>query len=267
MDKEKSTDNDATLQFLSERQNRIDAYAKNNELKDKAHQFSTSAIQNQYSYNFNWLGRPIIQYPQDIVAVQELIWEVKPDLIIEAGIAHGGSIILSASILALLDLSDAIDAGEQLDYSGKLRKVVGLDIDIRQHNREAIIQHPMSRWIEMIEASSIAAETIKQVEDIAKGYSKVLVLLDSNHTHDHVMAELKAYAKLTRVGSYCVVFDGIIEDLPAETYPDRPWAPGNNPKTAVWKFIEQNPNFQIDENFNNKLLITVAPVGYLKRIS
>lgn len=219
-----------------------------------------------YTYNFAFLGRPIIQYPQDMVALQELIWKVKPDLIIETGIAHGGSLIMSASMLALLDMCDAIEFGSVMDPKISKRKVLGLDIDIRQHNREAIEAHPMSSRIHMIQGSSIAREVIEQVKAVAKNHQRVLVCLDSNHTHAHVLAELEAYAPLTSVGSYCVVMDTAIEDMPKEMFADRPWEPGNNPKTAVWEYLKTHPEFEIDKSIDHKLLISVAPDGYLKRI-
>jgi cephalosporin hydroxylase len=226
-----------------------------------------SGIVGGYTYNFRWLGRPIIQYPQDMVAMQELIWKIKPDLIIETGIAHGGSLIMSASMLALLDMCEAIETGAVLDPKKSKRKVLGLDIDIRQHNREAIEAHPMSSRIQMIQGTSIAPEVIEQVKAVAKKYQRVLVCLDSNHTHDHVLAELEAYAPLTTVGSYCVVFDTIVEDMPKAMFPDRPWGPGDNPKTAVWEYLKTHPEFEIDKSIDHKLLISVAPDGYLKRIN
>ena len=210
----------------------------------------------KYSYHFEWLGRPIIQYPQDIIAMQELIWSVQPDLIIETGVAHGGSLIFYASILELNAICGGIQNAE----------VLGIDIDIRQHNREAIEAHPMCKRISMIEGSSIAPEIIEQVKVKAQGKQKILVCLDSNHTHDHVLAELEAYAPMTSVGSYCVVFDTIIEDLPDNMFSDRPWGVGNNPKTAVWEYLKTHPEFEIDKTIQHKLLITVAPDGYLKRI-
>jgi cephalosporin hydroxylase len=219
----------------------------------------------KYTYNFAWQGRPIIQFPQDMVAMQELIWEVKPDLIIETGIAHGGSLIFSASMLALLEYCEAIETQKVLDPSKPKRRVLGLDIDIRAHNRDAIKAHPMSNRIDMIEGSSIAPEIIKQVHKYAGDYQKILICLDSNHTHDHVLAELEAYAPLTSVDSYCVVFDTIVEDMPDDMFPDRPWGVGNNPKTAVWEYLKTHPEFEIDKSIQNKLLITVAPDGYLKR--
>jgi len=220
-----------------------------------------------YSYNFTWQGRPIIQYPQDMVAMQELIWSIKPDLIIETGIAHGGSLIFSASMLAQLDMCDAIESGEKLDPKISRRKVLGIDIDIRSHNRTAIEAHPMASRIQMIQGSSVAPEIIAQVHAVAANYSRVLVCLDSNHTHDHVLAELQAYAPLTSKDSYCVVFDTVVEDMPKEMFPDRPWGPGDNPKTAVWEYLKTHPEFEINRSIQNKLLITVAPDGYLKRIS
>lgn len=220
----------------------------------------------KYSYHFDWLGRPIIQFPQDIIAMQELIWQIKPDLIIETGIAHGGSLIFSASMLALLDMVDAIDKGTVMDPGQSHRKVLGVDIDIRAHNREAIEAHPMASRIQMIQGSSIAPDIIRQVQDIAKDYQRILVCLDSNHTHAHVLAELEAYAPLTSVGSYCVVFDTIVEEMPKDMFPDRPWGPGDNPKTAVWEYLKTHPEFEIDKSIQHKLLITVAPDGYLKRV-
>lgn len=209
----------------------------------------------KYSYHFEWLGRPIIQYPQDMIAVQELIWAIQPDLIIETGIAHGGSLIFSASMLEL----NAACGGPQD------AEVLGVDIDIRVHNREAIEAHPMFKRISMLQGSSIAPDIVEQVQARAAGRQRVLIFLDSNHTHDHVLAELDAYAPLTSVGSYCVVFDTIIQDMPADMFSDRPWGPGNNPKTAVWAYLKEHPEFEIDKQMDNKLLISVAPDGYLRR--
>ena len=220
----------------------------------------------KYAYNFKWLGRPAIQFPQDQVALQELIWRVRPDLIIETGIAHGGSLTFSASMLALLDMSDAIESGVSIDPKVSKRKVLGLDIDIRAHNRAAIEAHPMASRIQMIQGSSIDPNIVAQVHEIAKGYNKVLVCLDSNHTHDHVLAELQAYAQLATKGSYCIVYDTAVEDMPEALSGDRPWGAGNNPKTAVWEYLKTHPEFEIDKSIQNKLLITVAPDGYLRRI-
>lgn len=220
----------------------------------------------KWAYNFSWMGRPAIQFPNDVWAMQELIWQIKPDLIIETGIAHGGSLVFSASMLAQLDLCEAIEAGVSFNPRESRRKVLGIDIDIRAHNRAAIEAHPMATRIQMIQGSSIAPDVVAQVHAIAASHARVLVCLDSNHTHDHVLAELEAYAPLTSVGSYCVVFDTIIEDMPESMFPDRPWGPGNNPKTAVREYLKSHPEFEIDQSIQHKLLITVAPDGFLKRI-
>lgn len=252
--------------FDNEVATRVATNAHNPTLAASTEAFLRASIAAQYSYNFAWMGRPIIQYPQDMVAMQELIWQVKPDLIIETGIAHGGSLIFSASMLAQLDLCEAIESGVSINPRESRRKVLGIDIDIRAHNRAAIEAHPMATRIQMLQGSSIAPDTIEQVHAIAAEYPRVLVCLDSNHTHDHVLAELEAYAPLVSAGSYCVVFDTIIEDMPESMFPDRPWGPGDNPKTAVWEYLKNHPEFEIDQSIQHKLLITVAPDGYLKRI-
>lgn len=253
-------------EFEQEVKERLKSVEQNEALIQVADRFMQASTAPKYSYNFFWQGRPIIQFPQDIVAMQELIWQVKPDLIIETGIAHGGSLVFSASQLAQLDLCEAIEAGTMLDPMKSLRKVLGIDIDIRAHNRVAIEAHPMASRIQMIQGSSIAPEIIEQVKTITADYSRILVCLDSNHTHEHVLAELEAYAPLTSVGSYCIVLDTIVEDLPADMFPDRPWGPGDNPKTAVWEYLKTHTEFEIDKSIQHKLLITVAPDGYLKRI-
>jgi len=252
--------------FLKDVSERISCAPSNKALVKTAAEFLRASTLSKYSYNFSWLGRPIIQYPQDVVAMQELIWQVKPDLIIETGIAHGGSLILSASMLAMLDMCDAIDIGSEINPLISNRRVLGVDIDIRAHNRVAIESHPMASRIQMIQGSSIAPEIIRQVEDVAAQYQRILVFLDSNHTHDHVLAELNAYAPLTSKDSYCCVFDTHVEDMPSDMYPDRPWGPGNNPKTAVLSYLKIHPEFEIDKKIQHKLLITVAPDGYLKRV-
>jgi cephalosporin hydroxylase len=252
--------------FLKEVDDRINKNKTNAPLINSANAFMLASTLTQYSYNFSFLGRPVIQYPQDMVAIQELIWKIKPDLIIETGIAHGGSLIMSAAMLALLDLCDGIGSGELINPNLSRRKVLGIDIDIRSHNRTAIEAHPMASRIQMLEGSSIEPDVIDQVRLVAREYQRVLVCLDSNHTHEHVLAELQAYASLTSIGSYCVVFDTIVEDLPSDMYPNRPWGPGNNPKTAVREFLKDHGEFQVDDDLEKKLLITVAPEGFLRRI-
>lgn len=237
--------------FQQEVIERIQQYGLDASLKEIAHKFLMESMKKMYVYNFSWLGRPIIQYPQDIMAIQEIVWKVKPDLIIETGIAHGGSIIFSASMLELIG-NDGI--------------VVGIDIDIRKHNKTEIEQHPMFKRIKMIEGSSISLEVIEQVQEIAKNKNTILVILDSNHTHEHVLAELHAYANLVSNNSYCIILDTFVEDVPINFFENRPWNVGNNPKTAIWEFLKENDNFEIDKSIQNKLLITVASDGYLKKI-
>ena len=252
--------------FRQEVNKGIQEMGNDRRLRSLSLRWLSRAAASRYSYNFAWLGRPIIQVPQDIVAMQELIWDVRPDLIIETGIAHGGSLILSASILSLIDLCEAIETGAPFDPLMTRRRVVGVDIDIRQHNRQAIESHPMASRIHMIQGSSVDPVIVDQVRDIAMTHQKVLVCLDSNHTQEHVLAELSAYGPLTSKNSYCVVFDSLIEDLPKKLFKDRPWGPGNNPKTAVRIFLDEHPEFVVDKNIEQKLQITVAPEGYLKRV-
>jgi cephalosporin hydroxylase len=239
-------------QFNQEKASNITSQGKDEQAKASALKFMLDSSLHKYTYNFTWLGRPIIQYPQDMVALQEIIWEVKPDLIIETGIAHGGSLILSASILQLI---------------GEDGQVLGIDIDIREHNREEIESHPMAKRISMIQGSSIDEQIIKEVHDFAKGKKNIMVILDSNHTHDHVIKELNGYASLVTKGSYLIVFDTAVEDVPEDfDWAGRPWGKGNNPKTAVWEFLKNNGEFIIDSSIHDKLLITVAPDGFLKRV-
>lgn len=244
--------NDPIQQFITEREERIAGYSSNEPLKAAAKMFNDESNKAQYSYNFSWMGRPIIQYPQDMMAMQEIIWNLKPDLIIETGIAHGGSLIYYASLLEL------IGHGE----------VLGIDIDIREHNKKEIENHPMFKRIHMIEGSAIDQEIVDKVKEYTKDKKTILVTLDSNHTHEHVLAELNMYSPFVSVGSYIVVYDTIVENLPQDYMPGliRPWGIGNNPMTALHTFIGDNPQFIIDKSINNKLLISVAPDGYLKRI-
>jgi cephalosporin hydroxylase len=255
----------ATSEFEDSVARNVATLRKDSQLANQSFDWILKTLPHHYSYNFRWMGRPIIQYPQDMIAVQELIWRIKPDLVIETGIAHGGSLILSASMLALLDYCDAVESGKPLDPAATRRRVLGIDIDIRAHNLAAIEAHPMSHRIDMLQGSSIAPEMVAEVRKRAARHERVVVFLDSNHTHEHVLAELAAYAPLVSPGSYCVVFDTVIEDLPAGMYPDRPWDVGNNPKTAVRDFLSRNADFEVDGDMDAKLMITVAPGGYLRR--
>lgn len=252
-------------QFDRERQERLDSYAQDKSFQQLSRQWLQESMARKYVYNFDWLGRPIIQYPQDMVGIQQLVWQLRPDLIIETGIAHGGSLILSASLLALLDMCDAVEAGTTLDPRQSARKVIGIDIDIRVHNRAAIEAHPLSSRIQMFQGSSIDQGLVEQVRAQAQGYKTVLVMLDSMHTQDHVVGELNAYAPLVSPGSYCVVFDTFVDDMPPGFFADRPWDVGNNPKTAVHQWLAGHSEFEIDHAMEQRLQVTVAPNGFLRR--
>lgn len=238
-------------EFEAEKRAAIARMGQDGEMSTLTREWFDQSCRNRYTYNFNWMGRPIIQYPQDIMAMQELIWEIRPKLIVETGIAHGGSLIFYASMLELLG-NDGV--------------VVGIDVDIRAHNRAEIENHPMYRRIRMIEGSSIAPEIVDQIRQMAKGYAPILLVLDSNHTHDHVLAELRAYSPLVTKGSYCVVFDTVVEQMPPDSFPDRPWGRGNNPHTAVLEFMKENDRFSVNKEIDHKLQISVAPGGYLRCI-
>jgi cephalosporin hydroxylase len=242
--------------FKEECEHEVRIQGADAELATATRAWMDRANMRKYSYHFEWLGRPIIQYPQDIVAIQEIIWRVQPELIIETGIAHGGSLLLSASLLELLAVCNGGDG-----------LVVGVDIDIRSHNRRAIESHPLAKRIRMIEGSSVDEHVISRIHQMASGKRRVLVCLDSNHTHEHVLAELNAYAPLTSVGSYCIVFDTVIEDMPADGFRDRPWGRGNNPKTAASAWLASHAEFSVDTAMEQKLLVTVAPGGFLYRHS
>jgi cephalosporin hydroxylase len=252
--------------LIADRRENISDLSKDDGVAGLALEFLKASGKHRYCYNFDWLGRPIIQYPQDVFAMQELIWRIRPDVVIETGIAHGGSLILSASLLAILDLCDAAVNGEMLDPAKPKRKVVGVDIDIRPHNKAAIEAHPMANRIKMIQGSSVDPTVVAQVIAAVADVKTVMVVLDSNHTHDHVLAELQQYAPLVSKESYCVVFDTLIEHMPKEMFPDRPWGPGDNPMTAVDAYLNENPGFEIDAEMDAKLQISVAPRGYLKRV-
>lgn len=237
-------------EFKKDREKYIAMQGADKEAWKVARGFLAKTFPYKHSYNFDWFGRPIIQYPHDIVAMQELIWKIKPDLVIETGIAHGGSLIFYASMLELL---------------GK-GKVLGVDIEIRTHNRQAIESHPFFKRIKLIEGSSTDEKVFQSVEKIAKKHKTILVVLDSLHTHNHVFAELNKYSKFVSKGSYLVVFDTFVEYFPKAITLNRPWGKGSNPATAVFEFLKKNKNFICDRKIENKLLLTTAPGGYLKRL-
>lgn len=257
-------------QYRQDMANRVATYRSNTDLQTAARSFfdEIGIGKADYVYNFTWLGVPVLQIPQDLQAMQELIWQVKPDLIIETGVAWGGSLMFTASLLAILEACGEIDQG----------RVLGIDVDIRPHNKEAIQAHPLSRKITLLEGSSIGDSVAKQVSELVAQHKRVLVCLDSNHTHDHVLAELEIYAPLVSPGSYCLVGDTIIEDAPASMTAKRPWGKGNSPKTAVWEYLRRLTTegrkdrrgeavlFEIDRKVEDKIVLTGSPDGYLKRV-
>jgi cephalosporin hydroxylase len=235
--------------FDTRNERAIGAMAADDSFRALSREWFARASTYEYSYHFTWLGRPIIQFPEDMLVLQEIIWKVAPDVIIETGIAHGGSLVFSASLLELL-------GGEQ-------RRVIGVDIDIRLHNRVAIEAHPLFRRIRLIEGSSIDPEVVERVRAGVQPGERVLVILDSNHTHSHVLRELELYSPLVEKGSYLIALDTIIEAMPPEFSRDRPWGPGNNPQTAVEEFLSRTDRFEVDEQLERKLTLSVAPTGYL----
>lgn len=237
--------------YIEEKRRRVEDYGSDQEFLELSQKWRVMALERKYMNNFSWLGRPLIQMPSDVIAVQELIWSVKPDLIIETGVAHGGSLILSASILELIGHG----------------QVLGIDIEIRDHNRQEIQQHRLANRINLLQGSSVDPSIVEKVVAEARCHQKVMVFLDSNHTHDHVYSELNAYAHLVSTGSYCVVFDTFIEDMSDDyEWTDRPWSKGNNPRTAVNKWLEKNPGFVVDTSIEQRLLVTSAPGGFLLRV-
>lgn len=240
------------IEFEERNRSVVKEMAADDELGAITQGWFEASYRHEYSYHFKWMGLPIIQYPQDVVALQELIWDLKPDAVIETGIARGGSLVFYASLFEMM---------------GTGGKVVGIDIDIRQPNRLAIEQHPMAKRIQMIEGSSVDSDVIAAVSEAVAGLDSVMVILDSNHTHDHVLGELELYSQFVTPGNYMVVFDTIVELMPDGTYPDRPWGKGDNPMSAVREFLAGQPGFTVDSAITDKLLITAAPGGYLRRAS
>lgn len=243
---------DPVSQFTAERQADIQAMGADEELRQKSLDWMLHADKYKYTYNFSWMGRPIIKFPADMVIQQELMWRLKPDLVIETGIAHGGSIIFTASMMEMMGIE-----GE----------VVGLDIDIRKHNRDLIEAHPMMKRITMYEGSSTDPVIVEKVREHTKGKKCVMVILDSLHSHKHVYEELKAYAEMVTVGSYCVLPDTFIEFFPKGYYSDtRPWDVGDNPYTGMKQYLSETDLFETDYSLTHKAMITETIDGYLRRV-
>ncbi|MEN6348200.1 MAG: cephalosporin hydroxylase family protein [Syntrophomonas sp.] len=242
--------NDPIKQFKIDCANEISSMSSDDKLKNLSIDWMASSAKYKYTYHFAWMGRPVIQYPQDLLALQEIIWKIRPDIIIETGIAHGGSLVFYASMLELINKG----------------QVIGIDLEIRKHNRLEIEMHSMFKRITMLEGSSTDSEIVQEIKRLCTDKKCVMVVLDSNHTHSHVLKELELYSPLVTPGSYLIVMDTGIDDMPDQLYPNRPWGKNNNPKTAIKEFLKTTDRFMIDEVIHSKLLITVAPDGYLKCI-
>jgi cephalosporin hydroxylase len=225
-----------------------DIMSKDKSFTKKSLSWFAKAFEYEYLYHFRWLGLPIIQFPSDVLALQEIIWKLKPDIIIETGIARGGSLIFHASILELIGKGN----------------IIGVDIEIRPHNRSAIEKHPLFKRIKLFEGSSTDQKIVNKIKNLVKNKKSVLVILDSNHTHEHVLKELELYSPFVKKNSYLIVFDTILEYLPKKAHANRPWGKGNNPKTAVFEFLKKNKRFKIDYDIPKKLSITSSPDGFLK---
>lgn len=208
-----------------------------------------ASIENKLAYEVDWLGIPIIQSPTDMILIQQLIFNVKPDFVIETGVAHGGSLVFSASIL------ESIGHGH----------IIGIDIDIRKHNRRVLEKHRLFKRISLMEGDSTSADILEKIREMVLPKSKVVVFLDSNHYKDHVLKELKLYSRFVDVGSYVVVFDTVTSCMSKHGVCDVSYL-NNGPKEAIEQFLVENRNFQVDEDFN-KLFASYSPDGYLKRIS
>jgi cephalosporin hydroxylase len=241
---------DDRAQFERQKREAAARMAADEALAADALALNAAADRHDWSYQWSWLGLPVIQLPPDIVALQEVIWDTRPQLVIETGIARGGSLVLYASILEL------VGEGE----------VLGIDVDIRAHNRAAIEGHPLARRIRMVEGSSLDEEVVAEARRAAGDVDRVMVVLDSNHTHEHVLAELRAYGLLVTVGQFLVVADTFIEQIPPQEHRPRPWGPGDNPATALRAWLEETDGFEPDPFVNAKLLLTASPGGYLRRM-
>jgi cephalosporin hydroxylase len=241
------------VQFEQERDARLQSYQSDATLKGASLAWSELAFTRGYSYNFEWMGRPIIQYPSDMIGLQEVIWQTQPDLIIETGVAHGGSLVMYAGLQQMMGIANA--------------KVLGVEIDLRAHNRALIADHPMAKHIEIVDGSSVADDTLERVRTIAAKHRRIMVTLDSLHTHAHVLAELERYAPLVTLGNYLIVQDTHVEELPDQLWKDRPWKRGDNPMTASLAFLARHPEFENDAALEAKLQITCARNGWLRRIA
>lgn len=244
------------MSIIEEYQQQVQQHQEEIRKDTQFHQLSKSWMDRSvgcgYSYNFTWMGRPIIQYPQDLIAMQELIWRIQPDLIIETGIAHGGGLAFYASMLELI---------------GGDGEALGIEQHIFPEIRREIESHKLFRRMTMLEGNSVSDEIMKKVAEFARGKERIMVALDSNHTHEHVLSELNLYSPLVTKGSYLVVFDTMVNEVDEAHYANRPWGADNNPGTAVAEFLSKNARFKADMSISSKLQISACPGGYLKCVA
>jgi cephalosporin hydroxylase len=238
-------------EFDTERSSLIASLGSDVDLKRDGISFVNSSNLKKYAYTWNWMGLPVIQMPEDLIKVQEIIFETKPDIILETGVAWGGSLLFYASILKSMNHG----------------KVIGIDITIPEHNRTAIMNSRGSELVTLIEGSSVSQDIFKQVNAIIPRNAKVLLILDSHHTHDHVMKELELWSPLVTKGNYLVVCDTIVEFIDAPADRVRAWSKGNNPFTATTDFLSSNIRFSTENEFNKKTLTSFHPHGFLLAIS
>lgn len=237
--------------FDNERIRLLDSLGENDSLKSQGLDFVNSSNHKKYAYVWNWLGLPVIQMPEDLIKVQEIIFETKPDFVIETGVAWGGSLLFYSSIL------NSIGHGD----------VIGIDITIPEHNRANIMRSIGSERINLIEGSSVSEDIVNKIESIVPKGSKVLLILDSHHTHEHVLAELELWSPLVTSGNYIVVCDTIVEYIEAPADRVRDWGKGNNPATAVNQFLSKNSRFSLDNEYNLKSFTSFHPGGFLQAIN
>lgn len=238
-------------EFFELNRKAADAMHSDGELQQDALDILVKADDYRWIHQSTWFGEPVLNLPQDMFALQEIIWQTRPDFIIEVGVAWGGGILFEAMLLEVL--------------GGK--KVIGIDIFIPPDLRKRLENHgAISNRIDLIEGSSISAETLAKVKELLRGSKKVLVVLDSHHTHDHVLEELRAYAPLVEQGQYLICGDTIVERMPPHASRPRPWGPGNSPATALQVFLKETDRFVANTEIDKRLLFSCHPGGYLRAV-
>ena len=244
-------DTDDREQYLENRKNKSFSLGLDKKIFQQSKDLIYNLDQYDYSYLWTWMGIPIIQLPADIMATQEVIWKTKPDIIIETGVARGGSVLFMASILEMMGNG----------------QVIGVDIDIRKHNRESIEAHPMSKRVTLIEGGSVDDSILKQVRANIPDGARVMVVLDSDHSRDHVLEECRAYGPMVTKDCYMVVADTLVGHLDEKEAPQnrsQVWYKGNDPLTALQEYMLESDRFEIDLEINGKLVLSSSPGGYLR---